>query len=421
MINYNTIGSNIKRKILGFSEKISEGLTRPEFKFVSQMIYGMLSAQSCHLSKIARKLDEKASLKKVIDRLSNNLNAFNDGQKLFVNYIKKIKGFINEKTILIVDGGDVTKPCSPKLEGIATVRDGSTGKLEKGYNTLEATALTPERKMPVSVYTTVYSAAEKGFVSEDNEVLKSLDFLSEHFKKGNIRAFDRGYDANIYYERLIGKKELFIIRAKKNRDVIYKDKRINIYELAKQFKGKYCLKFTKKNGVITDCKISIVPIKLPCKPKTKLNLVICNGLGMAPLMLITSLGNDDDRLAVAITKVYLMRWRIEEFYRFKKQQFGFEDFRVQSLKSIRNLNMLLSITIGFIGMMSEKTDERRISMEVIHISKRIYDAPKFNYYALADGLFEIFAKLRQGIAEMLNKKPKSLQLSLFPDLGFGIA
>ena len=85
MVNYNTIGSNIKRKIIGFSEKISEGLTRPEFKFVSQMIYGMLSAQSCHLSKIARKLDEKASLKKVIDRLSNNLNAFDDGQRLFLN------------------------------------------------------------------------------------------------------------------------------------------------------------------------------------------------------------------------------------------------------------------------------------------------------------------------------------------------
>ena len=172
---------------------------------------------------------------------------------------------------------------------------------------------------------------------------------------------------------------------------------------------------------MTDCKISIIPIKLPCRPKADLNLVICNGLGMEPLMLITNLRSDDDRLAVTITKVYLMRWRIEEFYRFKKQQFGFEDFRVQSLKSIRNLNMLLTVVIGFIGMMSEESNERRTVHEVIHVSKRIYGTPEFVYYAIADGLFEIFAKLRQGIAGILRKKPKPLQLSLFPDFGFGFA
>ena len=197
MINYNTLGSNIRRKIIGFSEKICEGLSRPEFKFVSQMLYGILSAQSCHLSEIARKLNETTRLKKVIDRLSNNLNAFGNGQKLFDNYIKKVKNTISNKTILIIDGGDITKPCSPKLEGIATVRDGSTGGYGKGYHTLEVTALTPEKKMPVSVYTRIYSAEEKGFVSEDTEVLNALEFLSNHFKKSNIRALDRGYDANI--------------------------------------------------------------------------------------------------------------------------------------------------------------------------------------------------------------------------------
>ena len=91
MTNYNTLGSNIRRKIIGFSEKISEGLSRREFKFISQMLYGLISAQSCHLSEIARKLNEKTSLKKAIDRLSNNLNAFDDVQKLFDNYMNKTR------------------------------------------------------------------------------------------------------------------------------------------------------------------------------------------------------------------------------------------------------------------------------------------------------------------------------------------
>jgi hypothetical protein len=136
-------------------------------------------------------------------------------------------------------------------------------------------------------------------------------------------------------------------------------------------------------------------------------------------MLITNLKSDDDRFAVTIAKVYLMRWRIEEFYGFKKQQFDFEDFRVRPLNSIRNLDLLLTIAIGYIGMMSEKVEERRMVMELISISKRIYDTPKFLFYALADGIFAVFAKCKQGVSDLLRKKLKDTQMSLLPAVGFG--
>ena len=415
MSHYTTLSSNLKRGILRFSEKISDGLSGPSFKFVSQMIYGILSAQSCHLSKISRALDEKISIKKTIDRLSNNLSSFDSSEILFENYIHKIKGCVSDKTILIVDGSDITKPCSPTMEHIGRVRDGSTGEYGEGYHTIGITALTPERKQPIGVYTRVYSASEKEFISEDAEVLTALKFLGKHFKKSNIRAFDRGYDANVYYEHLIDNSEKFVIRAKKNRDVLYNGKRINILTLAEQFKGKYSLKFRKKNGTSADCKITIVPIKLPCRPQAELNLVICYGFGKTPMMLITNLKSDDKRLAVTVTKVYLMRRRIEEFYGFKKQQFDFEWFRVRSLKSIRMLDLLLTIAIGYIGMMSEKADERAIAMETIAISKRIYGTPKFPFYAIADGLSAVFAKVGRGISVMLRKPQKSMQISLFSD------
>jgi len=421
MNNYTTLNSNLKRGILHFSEKISQGLTRPEFKFVSQFIYGILASQNCHLAKIARVLDEETSLKKIIDRLSRNLKMFDGGKLLFENYIKRFSGYITKLTILIIDGSDVTKTCSKKMEYLSRVRDGSTGEYKDGYCTLGVTALTPGKKQPIGVYTRVYSASEPDFVSEDDEVLKALRFLGKHFRKSNIRAFDRGYDANLYYKYLIGNEEKFIIRAKKNRDVIHDGKRKNIYELAKRFKGKYNLKFKKRTGVEVDCKISIVPIKLPCRPNTDLNLVICNGIGMVPLMLITNLKSDDKRLSVAVTKVYLMRWRIEEYYRFKKQQFSFEDFRVRSMKSIRNLDLLLTIAIGYIGMMSEKSEERIAVMELIEASKRIKGVKKFLFYTIAAGLFFVFARCKQGIDSMLRRPPKSNQLSLFPEnrVGWG--
>ena len=361
MINYNILTYNLKRKILRFSEKISCGLSRPEFKFVSQMIYGILSSQSCHLSKIARALNEDIRLKKVIDRLSRNLLSFKDSENLIEAYVKAVKPQTNKNSILIIDGSDIIKPCSTKMEGLSLVRDGSTGEIGNGYHTLGVAALTQEKKMK------------------------------------------------------------FIIRAKKNRDVIYKGEKINILDLAKKFKGKYRMDFKRKNGKNAECKISIIPIRLICRPNDDLNLVVCYGIGEIPMMLITNLKSDDKRLAVAVTKVYLMRWRIEEYFRFKKQQFDFEDLRVRSLQSIRTLDLMLTVAIGYIGIISEKSEERMIIMQVIKESKRIYSIPKFVYYAIADGLFSVFAKCKQCIADMLKKKPKSMQICLFKDDGFGIA
>ena len=420
MGNYSTLSSNLKRGLIRFSERISAGLSRPDFKFVSQMIYGILCSQSCHLSKIARTLNEDILLKKSIERLSRNLSSFTDGQRLFDNYVKKVKGCFNNRTILIIDDGDITKPCSPKMEHIYAVRDGSSKTTGMGYWMTTVTALTPQQKAPIGVYTRVYSASEPGFVSAEEETMTALKYLSNHFKRSNIRTFDRGYDANKYFEYLIDHREKFVIRATTKRNVVYKGKTIKIDELAARFKGKYSMKYRKKNGQEVDCKISIIPIKLCFRPESDLNLVICRNIGQNPMLLITNLSSDDDRLAVAVTKVYLLRWRIEEFYGFKKQQFSFEDFRVRSLNSIRNLDLLLTIAIGYIGMISERVEDKRVSLELIHVSKRIYGVPRFKFYAIADGIFEIFSKCKKGISYLLRKQLWDGQLSLFPAPVFGI-
>lgn len=90
-----------------------------------------------------------------------------------------------------------------------------------------------------------------------------------------------------------------------------------------------------------------------------------------------------------------------------KQQFGFENLRVRSLKSIRNLDLMLTVAVGYIGFISEKRDERIAVMQLIEQSKRIYGVNKFAFYAIAYGLFVVFSKCRQGIYDML-KKNKNL-------------
>ena len=415
MINYSRLSYQLKREIEKFTNKISKGLSRPKYKFVFQMLYGMLESQSTHLSNISRALKEDITLKKTIDRLSRNLGQFTENDIIIENYMDVVKKNTNELSVLIIDNSDISKPYSEMLDSLCKVRDGSTGEITTGYHLLEITALTKEHKMPMPVYTRVYSSTENGFISEDEEVLNGLKHLTKHFGKTGIRTLDRGYDANVYYKYFLRNNEKFIIRAKKDRNVRHNGKTVNILELANKYKGKYSMKFKDRAGKKIQCKISYIPITLPIAPKKELTLVVVHGFGETPMMLISNLKSTDKRLSVVIAKIYLMRWRIEEYYRFKKQQFGFEDFRVQSLVSIRALNTLLTVLIGLLSTFSEKQSDNTMVMEIIECSKRIYKKPLFIYYALADGIFSILQKTRKGIAAFLvsKKSSSSQQLNVF--------
>jgi len=413
MTNFNTLIHNLKRGIVNFSNKLSKGFSRPTQKFVADMIYGIISSKSCYLTEIARNLNEKIKLDKTVERLSRNLMNFHGEEELRENYIASIKDNFDEKTVIIFDDSDISKPHSKKLEGICRVRDGSTGEITDGYWTAGVTALTSKHKQPIPLYNRVYSTKEKGYLSNNAETIKSLEFVSKHFPETNIRTFDRGYDGGYIFDYLIPKNENFIVRMVGNRNCVYKGKTILIDKLSKRFKGKYVLKFKEKSGKKSNCKISIVPIELPDFPNKKLNLVICRGFGKEPLMLLTNLESHDKRLCVTITKVYLMRWRIDEYYRFKKQNYGFEKFLVRTLKSIRNLDLFLTVALGYIGLLGEKINENIEVHEIVAASKRLYGLAGFTLYAISDGLFAIFKKSFVGISSFFLKPKPSPQL-VFP-------
>ena len=83
MTQYTLLNHNLKIGILRFFEKISKDFSKPLQKFITQMLFGILSSQESKLSCIARSLDEKTTLKNVIERLSRNLKSFEGGVKLF--------------------------------------------------------------------------------------------------------------------------------------------------------------------------------------------------------------------------------------------------------------------------------------------------------------------------------------------------
>ncbi len=415
MINYSRLGYEIKRDLSNFSSKISKSLKRPKEKFVQQMVYGILASNSVHLSEISRSLKETITLKKTIERISRNLHDFEDSQTVMDNYLSMVKQHVKEDySVIVIDNSDITKPASKSMEALSLVHDGSTGEIKNGYQTIEAAVLSEAGKMPLPVYDRVFSAAEEGHVSATYENLQCLDFLSENFSPKCIRTLDRGFDANDYYRHFIKHGERFVIRSKKNRNVIYNGKTCNIMDVAKLYKGNYRLDFKDKKGETVPCKLSFIPVRLCEFPSHDLVLVAVYGFGAEPMLLLTNLRmQEKKKLCLIVTKVYLMRWRIEEYFKFKKQQFNLEDFRVMSLKSIRNLNLFATLATGYIGLTTAVYKDSVFLMELKECSKRIYDVPKFVFYALGYAIERVLSMSRSGINSWLAKKVKSQQINLF--------
>ncbi|MCL2106899.1 MAG: hypothetical protein FWH26_07600 [Oscillospiraceae bacterium] len=398
MTYINTLGNRLKRGLLKFSEKVSKGLPKPARKFVAEMVYGIAASNSCKLTEIGRALKEDIPLKKSVDRLSRNLANFSHSEIVMNNLVAAVRPSLGSNTMLLLDPSDVTKPCSPKMEAIGKVYDASTGKFAQGYWTMGVVALTEENQQPVPVYERLYPCKKQGGAGGTEETKKALQHLREHFGPEIPRVLDRGFDAEGYFREFFAHDEKFILRQNQNRVAIHHGKRTCIDEIVRGLDCTHELSFRGKYG-LSKCRIGMTTVALPNMGNLKMNLAVCKGIGAKPLALYTNLDETLDTLAVRVVKAYLMRWRIEEFYAFKKQALHFEDFRVRGLKSIQALDLLLTIAAAYIGLLSANASSDPFVVRLIQLSKRVerlasfLKNTKFFYYALADAVSRSLACL----------------------------
>ena len=90
-------------------------------------------------------------------------------------------------------------------------------------------------------------------------------------------------------------------------------------------------------------------------------LMLVYGITEHPMMLATNkeIKSKDDVIKVA--KVYFSRWKIEEYFRCKKQMFQFENFRVRKLRAINVLNFYITLCMAFLAMISMESETSEYS------------------------------------------------------------
>lgn len=418
MNNFTTNTYEMKRDIVNFSNKICKNSDKPETKFVTDMIYGISKSKDVLLSSIADSLKENTKKAYVIDRLSDNL-ALDLDTSIDDNYNNLVMDSLGKEPIFLIDDSDIIKPLGKKFEDLGIVRDGSSRNktYEKGYHHTEIVGLTEKMKQPISLYSKIHSSTSKDYVSSNSITFEGIEkvvkLLNERGLKGTF-VNDRGYDNNAIFNYYYDKNQYFIIRLKENRKVYRNHKWYPITTFRDAFKGKINMKLMFQ-GEEKECKVSVIKVQITAKKKW-INLVFVYGLSNTPMMLASNISIKSKEDVIKVARNYLDRWRIEEYFKFKKQEYKFENFRVRTLKSINNLNKLLTYAIGLVALLSEKIGKREFINKIIKESNSLRKDVYLWLYQIARGIYNILMMARTGVREWQNiRKTKQYnnQLSLF--------
>jgi hypothetical protein len=409
------IRSRLKAQLTKFSSELCEGLSKPLAGFVSQVLFGIQSSQDVKLSNIARSLQEKIPLIRTEKRLSRNLKSAELEKELTPQLVRMGSSRIQPNTVLALDLSDVRKEYAQKMENLATVRDGSTGELHKGYWLCDVTGAEVNGSEIVPLYQKLYSAEAKDFTSENAEVLAAVDLIRKHTLGRGIWTIDRGGDRKKLLEPLLDRGERFVIRSTGKRTVIDRRKlQGSVAEVAGRCRLRHrarIIKIQDGKEKVYDLRYGAEPIRLPGRAE-QLWLVVIDGFGEAPLMLLTNvpIGAKDSQSLWWIVQIYLTRWKIEETFRFIKQSYNLEDIRVMKYQRLKNLVILVTAVAYFAATFLGQQMKLRILCEkLMIISQRFFGIPPFRFYALADGIRRILSHAAFSPPEM---PPPSQQLEL---------
>ena len=413
MTNFTSNTYQMKREILTFSNKISRKLTRPEKKFTADMTYGILAAESCILTDIVDQLHENTKKVNSVERLTRHLNRGVPSAAL-QSYLSTVRKWVPKEPVIHIDDSDITKPDGYKFQDLGLVRDGSKSTekknvYEKGYHVTEACVITSDNH-PVSIFSKVHSSKEKDFTSVNNITFSAMERGCRLFGKATF-VMDRGYDDNKMFLKLDELEQDYVIRLTSKRKLFFHNKWVPATQLRNQRKGKIKTPVLYK-GKEREAYLSHVKVQITASRKD-IYLVLVYGLTEHPMMLATNkqIKSKDD--VIRIARTYFSRWKIEEYFRCKKQVFQFENFRVRKLTAINALNFYITLCMAFLAHMSMKSENHALKVSIIQTAAPVKEKVNFCYYRLAKGIAGILSYAKEGVRLWYRtKRPAYRQLCL---------
>ena len=407
----------VKRKALSLVNKGDKDLSKPEKKFLLEMMMGMVLTGSCNLTEIAGSLKESISVKDTLKRLGRMCSKEHILDIANKISLQEAKSRINGKTILALDSGDIIHQYGRKFENISRVHDGSRNEINQGYWLNQVTGYNPLSNETFPVLLDMYSVKEPGFKSSNVESISLVEKVREVKGDEGLWVMDRGYDRGEIFRYFLKHNLDFIVRMNINRNLILKSRPHNISKIAGGINRRINFSSSSRFGSkkvsfkVDGIKYAVTLICFKDKRNREPIIWLVNGW-------IKSTKELKRRI-----RGYFKRWSIEESYRFEKQGFGIEKATVRRYNKIKNL---VGISVLSWLLLVKIQEVPRLKEEVLKKAKmekhRRKHRPEFIYYRLLKGVRKLFEGAKELFRYRTHRKTMNrirremnLTQSLFPD------
>jgi hypothetical protein len=400
MIRKDFIISKTRNYLTKFIDPIAIATDKPRQKFLRQVLGAILLSGSLVVMEFSRLIHDDCSdifyrLKRLLSHLKSPRA---DLSKVVRAYREQMAGYIKPDTPLIIDMTDIAKPRARRMKYLGQVRDGSENKLVNGYWCIEVYAYAKGKKViPLSL--DVFGIDDPSVGSQNLQIERNIDAVNKAFDGNGIWLADRGFDGLNLYEMWFSRRCRFIVRQRGDRYVLTANGvRILERDLLEHLRRQWLHK--GRHSDIVFCKV-----KLPDHNQHVYLIACWRENSDNPLILLTNLVVENERLARQIISYYKKRWSCEETIQFLKGRVGLERFRIRRYEAIKRLMILAMLAMGFLTWILLKN--RQLTKYLFSLTSRFRKERKFIYYLLLDGLQELSRLCQLCYGELLLEPVKN--------------
>jgi hypothetical protein len=403
MVKQDALMESLSSNLHGFLNQIQGGLSVPDKKFLRDGFIGLVRSGHPIVCQMAREVPNQGSKYITrVKRLDLHLTAESDFDEQLKQSIPAIwVPLVTGDTPLILDLSDLAKPLAEKMDYLATVRDGSTGKLVNGYWLVEMYA-SVGRKNPFPILLEPFSHEEPECPGQNPIVIDAVHRVFTLTDGRGVLVVDRGGDSRVLLDDWLDNAYRFVVRLRGDRDLM------RFYAVSERLsndgqwvpvEGRALAEHTptphhwsrvvKSKGrvVLRISQIGWVKVRLPGREET-LTMVVARSPGSdVPFMLLTNLAVEMLADAKRVLRFYIRRWECEEGMQFLKEQVDMEAIRTFRWTAICRLVLLSAVVMLYLAWLWEK--HLGLAERLIDYAQVLPGEVNFMLYRLLTGLTHI--------------------------------
>jgi hypothetical protein len=417
----------LQGKLRYYAGRYQGAFSRPEWKFLYQMWFGILQSGEVQLSQIARALGEGISLKKTTERFARHMGREGLAQRVLAALLGVQRRRLRQCAYMVLDLSDLQKVYARKMEGLAPVYDGSGGRpstkgqghgrgkaqIGLGYWLCNVVGVSRGGEQIVPAYSELYSLHQES-TSENRKILDAIRLVTSAIGFGSVWVMDRGCDRKELMLPLLRQGVWFVVRQVGNRSLWYRGRFRTLRWIGQKVNLRYSFTVEKKrkNRVVRRTyQVGAVRVGLT-EHGTPLWLVVSKAEGRGYSWYLAHLPTEDERQAVKMAfEGYGCRWTIEEVHRHVKSEYGWERICLRRYVALKNMNAVFWAAISFVYTQLESVPVETFSKLSLLYKNKLAEVMGFIYYKLSAVLKMAFSRCTLRL-KALYKWPDRRQLAL---------